>query len=108
MVEKRVAPLCSLSVREQPLKSVAAVVGWSLRRQRRGRRSSKGALKALERLLRQHEWIATERAMFGRAGSYYDFKARDPVASQALLQEKLDEQSRCGAGFPGYLLCDDQ
>lgn len=54
----------------------------------------------MERLLRQHEWIATERAMFGRAGSYYDFNARDPEAAQALLREKLDEQSRCVAHLP--------
>ncbi|CAI5529739.1 unnamed protein product [Closterium sp. Naga37s-1] len=50
-------------------------------------------VKDVERMERQHEWIATERALFGRAGTDYDFHSRDPVAVRQLLAEKQSQQS---------------
>ncbi|CAI5503926.1 unnamed protein product [Closterium sp. Naga37s-1] len=50
-------------------------------------------VKDVERMERQHAWIATERALFGRAGTDYDFNSRDPVAARQLLAEKQSQQS---------------
>ncbi|CAI5459321.1 unnamed protein product [Closterium sp. Yama58-4] len=50
-------------------------------------------VKDVERMERQHAWIATERALFGRPGTDYDFHSRDPVAARQLLAEKQAQQS---------------
>ncbi|GJP30555.1 hypothetical protein CLOM_g3807 [Closterium sp. NIES-68] len=49
--------------------------------------------KDVERMLKQHAWIATEKAHFGKAGTDYDFPSRDPMAARQLLAEKQSEQS---------------
>ena len=54
------------------------------------------AHRAVDALLRHHAWIQTERPMFGRRGTEYDFEATDPAKAQQRLQKLGEEQERLG------------
>lgn len=51
-----------------------------------------GAERCVKELLEAHPWIASERQFFGRAGTDYDFAARD--AKQAATELKKLEQEQ--------------
>eukprot|EP00899_Mesostigma_viride_P003874 jgi/Mesvir1/13488/Mv16537-RA.1 len=44
------------------------------------------------RLLEEHPWIPSERPLFGKPGSDYDFNARSPEESRAQLEEATKQQ----------------
>ena len=50
--------------------------------------------REVDRLLRQHVWLAAERHVFGRAGSDYDFGRTDCEAARRELAAKQAEHSR--------------
>ncbi|XP_014811914.1 PREDICTED: structural maintenance of chromosomes protein 2 [Calidris pugnax] len=55
------------------------------------------AATKVTKMLKEYEWIASEKAFFGQPNTAYDFKANDPKeASQKLqkLQEKKDKLGR--------------
>ncbi|NXY77081.1 SMC2 protein, partial [Glareola pratincola] len=55
------------------------------------------AAAKLTKMLKEYEWIASEKALFGQPNTAYDFKANNPKeASQKLqkLQEKKDKLGR--------------
>jgi len=54
------------------------------------------AHRAVEHLLRQHAWIASERHLFGKAGTDYDWKAMDPAKAEKRLKEVAGEQEKLG------------
>ncbi|XP_075485448.1 structural maintenance of chromosomes protein 2-1-like [Primulina tabacum] len=47
----------------------------------------------VEKLIEKHSWIATEKQLFGRAGSDYDFASRDPHKAGEQFQKLQSEQS---------------
>ena len=47
-------------------------------------------------LLKKHEWIHTERALFGQAGGDYDFGARNFREAEEELKAKQTEQHGYG------------
>eukprot|EP01018_Ginkgo_biloba_P015432 Gb_17843 [translate_table: standard] len=47
----------------------------------------------VDRLLEKHEWIATERQLFGKGGTDYDFSARDPRKAREEFERLQAEQS---------------
>ncbi|KAH7404318.1 hypothetical protein KP509_15G020500 [Ceratopteris richardii] len=49
--------------------------------------------KLVERLLEKHKWIATEKQLFGKPGTDYNFESRNPAAARAELDDKQAEQS---------------
>ena len=51
------------------------------------------AKHAVDKMLREHPWIAEEKAFFGRSQTDYDFEARDPKVAQANLKSLREEQA---------------
>lgn len=51
----------------------------------------------VEKLLEKHSWIASEKQLFGRNGTDYDFSSRDPRKAREEL-EKLQ------ADLSGYVV----
>ncbi|MCO5554633.1 hypothetical protein L7F22_008165 [Adiantum nelumboides] len=49
--------------------------------------------RLVEKLLEKHKWIATEKQLFGKQGTDYNFESRDPAAARAELEAKQAEQS---------------
>lgn len=47
----------------------------------------------VEKLIEKHSWIASEKQLFGRAGSDYDFASRDPHKAGEQFQKLQAEQS---------------
>ncbi|GAB2265441.1 Structural maintenance of chromosomes protein 2-2 [Dionaea muscipula] len=47
----------------------------------------------VDKLIEKHAWIASERQLFGRSGSDYDFTSRDPIKSREDLEKLQAEQS---------------
>lgn len=47
----------------------------------------------VDRLLEKHEWIATEKQLFGKGGTDYDFSARDPRKARDEFDGLQSEQS---------------
>ncbi|CAI0404510.1 unnamed protein product [Linum tenue] len=47
----------------------------------------------VEKLLEKHAWIVTEKQLFGRSGTDYDFESRDPHRAKAELEKLEAEQS---------------
>ncbi|XP_051143191.1 structural maintenance of chromosomes protein 2-1-like [Andrographis paniculata] len=47
----------------------------------------------VEKLLEKHAWIASEKQLFGRAGSDYDFESRDPRKAMADYEKLHAQQS---------------
>lgn len=48
----------------------------------------------VDKLIEKHAWIATERQLFGRTGTDYDFASRDPHKAKEELDKLQTEQSR--------------
>ncbi|KAI5063026.1 hypothetical protein GOP47_0021573 [Adiantum capillus-veneris] len=49
--------------------------------------------RLVEKLLEKYKWIATEKQLFGKQGTDYNFESRDPAAARAELEAKQSEQS---------------
>lgn len=47
----------------------------------------------VEKLLEKHAWIASEKQLFGRSGTDYDFESRDPIKAREELDKLQAEQS---------------
>lgn len=47
----------------------------------------------VDKLIEKHAWIATERQLFGRSGTDYDFASRDPHKAREELDKLQTEQS---------------
>ncbi|KAH9310572.1 hypothetical protein KI387_025607 [Taxus chinensis] len=47
----------------------------------------------VDKLLEKHEWIATERQLFGKGGTDYDFSFRDPRKARDEFERLQSEQS---------------
>ncbi|KAI3432141.1 Structural maintenance of chromosomes protein [Psidium guajava] len=47
----------------------------------------------VEKLIEKHAWIASERQLFGRSGTDYDFASRDPYKARGELEKLQAEQS---------------
>lgn len=47
----------------------------------------------VEKLIEKHAWIASERQLFGRSGTDYDFASRDPYKAREELEKLQAEQS---------------
>lgn len=47
----------------------------------------------VEKLLEKHAWIASEKQLFGRAGSDYDFESRDPRKAMDDFEKLQAQQS---------------
>ena len=50
------------------------------------------ALK-VDKMIEKHAWIASEKQLFGRAGSDYDFGSRDPLKAREDFEKLQAEQS---------------
>lgn len=49
----------------------------------------------VEKLIEKHAWIASEKQLFGRSGTDYDFVSRDPRKAIEELEKLQAEQSGC-------------
>ncbi|KAB5573740.1 hypothetical protein DKX38_000934 [Salix brachista] len=47
----------------------------------------------VDRLIEKHAWIASEKQLFGRSGTDYDFLSRDPIKAREELEILQAEQS---------------
>ncbi|XP_065871477.1 structural maintenance of chromosomes protein 2-1 [Euphorbia lathyris] len=47
----------------------------------------------VDKLLEKHAWIATEKQLFGRGGTDYDFMSRDPLKAREELEKLQADQS---------------
>ncbi|KAJ6824880.1 structural maintenance of chromosomes protein 2-1-like [Iris pallida] len=47
----------------------------------------------VDKLLERHGWIASEKQLFGKSGTDYDFSSRDPYKSREELEKLQAEQS---------------
>lgn len=56
----------------------------------------KDSAKLVERLLKEEAWIASERQLFGKPGTDYDFEAIDIKEAKETYEKKQAEQDRCG------------
>ena len=48
----------------------------------------------VDRLIEKHSWIASEKQLFGRSGSDYDFASCDPRKAREELERLQAEQSK--------------
>jgi structural maintenance of chromosome 2 len=46
-------------------------------------------------LIEKHTWIASEKQLFGRSGTDYEFMSRDPTKAREELERLQAEQSGC-------------
>ncbi|CAA6656972.1 unnamed protein product [Spirodela intermedia] len=53
----------------------------------------KDLASTVDRLLHKHSWIASERQLFGRSGTDYDFSSRDPTRTKEELEKLQSQQS---------------
>ncbi|XP_074276632.1 structural maintenance of chromosomes protein 2-1-like [Silene latifolia] len=60
---------------------------------RRMEEEQKDCSLKVDRLIEKHAWIASEKQLFGRSGSDYDFSSRDPHEARVLLERLQTEQS---------------
>jgi len=49
----------------------------------------------VDKLLEKHGWIASEKQLFGKNGTDYDFSSCDPYKSREELERLQAEQSGC-------------
>ena len=49
----------------------------------------------VDKLVEKHAWIASEKQLFGRSGTDYDFSSRDPYKAGEELEKLQAEQSGC-------------
>ena len=47
-----------------------------------------------QKLLTENQWIATEKQLFGKGGTDYDFSARDPRKARDEFDGLQSEQSK--------------
>lgn len=47
----------------------------------------------VDKLIDKHAWIASEKQLFGRVGSDYDFDSRDPHKAREDFEKLQAEQS---------------
>lgn len=47
----------------------------------------------VEKLIEKNAWITSEKQLFGRSGTDYDFAARDPLKERDHFQKLQDELS---------------
>ena len=47
----------------------------------------------VDKLIEKHAWIASEKQLFGRNGTDYDFASRDPRKAREELEQLQAEQS---------------
>lgn len=47
----------------------------------------------VDKLIDKHAWITSEKQLFGRVGSDYDFKSRDPHKAREDFERLQAEQS---------------
>lgn len=47
----------------------------------------------VEKLLEKHAWIASEKQLFGRVGSDYNFESRDPHKAREDFEKLQADQS---------------
>lgn len=47
----------------------------------------------VDKLIEKHAWIASEKQLFGRSGTDYDFESRDPYKAREELEKLQAEQS---------------
>lgn len=59
----------------------------------------------VDRLVEKHSWIASEKQLFGRSGSDYDFSSRDPIRAREELERLQGEQSRWNRDLIYNSLC---
>lgn len=48
----------------------------------------------VEKLVEKHAWIASEKQLFGRSGTDYDFESRDPCKAIEELERLQAQQSK--------------
>ena len=51
----------------------------------------------VDKLIEKHAWIASEKQLFGKSGTDYDFSSRDPRKAREELEKLQAEQSGCVA-----------
>lgn len=49
--------------------------------------------QTVDRLIQKHAWIASEKQLFGRSGTDYDFASRDPIKARQELERLQTEQT---------------
>lgn len=49
----------------------------------------------VDKLIEKHAWIASEKQLFGKNGTDYDFSSRDPRKAREELEKLQAEQSGC-------------
>ncbi|KAK6926412.1 SMCs flexible hinge [Dillenia turbinata] len=55
--------------------------------------NERDCLTMVEKLIEKHAWIASEKQLFGRSGTDYDFSSRDPSKAREELEMLHAEQS---------------
>lgn len=48
----------------------------------------------VDKLVEKHAWIASEKQLFGKSGTDYDFESRDPCKAIEELERLQAQQSR--------------
>ncbi|XP_010017174.1 PREDICTED: structural maintenance of chromosomes protein 2 [Nestor notabilis] len=54
------------------------------------------AAATMTRMLKEHEWIASEKQLFGQPNTAYDFKANDPKEAHQKLQKLQETKDNLG------------
>lgn len=49
----------------------------------------------VDKLVEKYSWITTEKKLFGRSGTDYDFEACEPHKAREELENLQAQQSRC-------------
>ena len=49
----------------------------------------------VDKLIEKHTWITSEKQLFGRSGTYYDFTSRDPSKAREEFEKLQSKQSGC-------------
>ncbi|NXP08052.1 SMC2 protein, partial [Thinocorus orbignyianus] len=62
----------------------------------RHQQDSQDAAITVTEMLKDHDWIASEKALFGQPNSAYDFKANDPKDAAEKLQKLLVKKEKLG------------
>eukprot|EP00696_Hemimastix_kukwesjijk_P018451 gnl/Hemi2/7340_TR2498_c0_g1_i1.p1 gnl/Hemi2/7340_TR2498_c0_g1~~gnl/Hemi2/7340_TR2498_c0_g1_i1.p1 ORF type:complete len:424 (-),score=183.44 gnl/Hemi2/7340_TR2498_c0_g1_i1:130-1290(-) len=62
----------------------------------RGQKDSKDAAKHVQSLIQQNPWIATEKQLFGKPHTDYDFAAKNPSQARTKLADLMEKQETLG------------
>lgn len=49
----------------------------------------------VDKLIEKHSWVTSEKQLFGKTGTDYDFTSRNPGKAREELQKLQSEQSGC-------------